>query len=37
MLNHKEIIKGRQSVTKIKTFIDKYNWEEIDFQSGKDD
>ena len=36
-LNHEEIKKGPQRITKIKPFIDKYKWEEINFPSEKDD
>ena len=36
-LNYKNIKKDSQSISKIKTFIDQYNWKEIDFPSqGKD-
>ena len=36
-LNHEQIKKDQQRITKIKPFIDQYNWKEIDFQShGKD-
>ena len=36
-LNHKEIKKDPQMITKIKPFIDKYNWDGIDYPSEKDD
>ena len=36
-LNHEEIKKDPQRITKIKPFINKYNWKEIDFPSEKDD
>ena len=36
-LNHEQIKKDPQRITKIKPFIDQYNWKEIDFQPhGKD-
>ena len=35
-LNHEEIKKHLQRITKIKLFINKYNWEGISFPSGKD-
>ena len=37
MSNHEEIKKDPQRITKIKAFINKYNWEEIHFPSEKDD
>ena len=37
MLNHKEIKKKPQIITKNKTFIDKYNWKRINYQSEKGD
>ena len=37
MSNHEEIKKDPQRITKIKAFINKYNWEEIHFSSEKDD
>ena len=37
MLNCEEIKKDLQIITKIKPFINKYNWEEINFSSEKDD
>ena len=37
MLNHKEIKNDLQRLTKIKTFINKYNWERINFPSEKHD
>ena len=36
-LNHEEIKKGPQRLTKIKLFINKYNWKGINFPSEKDD
>ena len=36
-LNHEEIKKYPQIITKIKPFINKYNWEGIHFPSEKDD
>ena len=36
MLNHEEILKDLQRIT-TKPFINKYNWEGINFTSGKDD
>ena len=36
-LNHKEIRKYPQRKTKIKPFLNKYNWERIKFPSEKDD
>ena len=36
-LNHEEIKKDLQRTTKIKTFINKCNWEVINFSSEKDD
>ena len=36
-LNHEEIKKDPQRITKIKLFISKYNWEGINFPSEKDD
>ena len=36
-LNYKETKKDPQRVTKIKPFINKYNWEGINFPSEKDD
>ena len=35
-LNHKQIKKDLQRITKIKPFIDKYNWEGINYSSEKD-
>ena len=32
-LNHEQIKKDPQRITKIKPFIDQYNWKEIDFPS----
>ena len=37
MLNYEEIKKYPQIITKIKPFINKYNWEKINFPSEKDD
>ena len=37
MLNHEEIKKDLQRITKIKPFINKYNWEGISFPLEKDD
>ena len=34
-LNYEEITKGSQRITKIKLFVNKYNWEGINFQSEK--
>ena len=36
-LNHEEIKKGLQRITKIKPFINKHKWQEITFQSKTDD
>ena len=36
-LNHEEIKKDPQRITKIKPFINKYKWEEINFLSEKYD
>ena len=36
-LNHEEIKKDTQRITKIKSFINKYNREGINFPSEKDD
>ena len=36
-LNYEEIKKDMQRITKIKPFINKYNWEGINFLSEKDD
>ena len=35
-LNHEEIKNDQQRITKIKTFINNYNWEGINFPSEKD-
>ena len=35
-LNHKQIKKDPQKITKVKPFINKYNWEGIHFSSEKD-
>ena len=37
VLNYEEIKKDLQGITKIKPFINKYNWEGINFSSEKDD
>ena len=34
-LNHKEIKKQSQGTTKIQPFVNKYNWEDIQFPSEK--
>ena len=34
---HEGIKKYPQRITKIKTFVNKYKWEEINFPSEKDD
>ena len=36
-LNHEEIKKNLQTITKIKPSINKYSWEGINFPSEKDD
>ena len=36
-LNYDEIKKDPQRITKVKPFINKYNWEEINYPSEKDD
>ena len=36
-INHEEIKKDPQKITKIKSFINKDNWEGINFASEKDD
>ena len=36
-LNHEQIKKDPQRITKIKPFIDQYNWKERDFPSNKKD
>ena len=36
-LNHQNIEKNPQKISKIKTFIDRYNWQEIDFPSNPKD
>ena len=36
-LNHEEIEKHPQKIKKIKPFIDKYNWQGINYPSEKDD
>ena len=37
MLNYEKIKKDSQRITKIKPFINKYNWEGVNFLSEKDD
>ena len=37
MLNHEEIRKDPQKITKIKPFSNKYNWEGTNLPSEKDD
>ena len=37
VLNHKEIKKDPHRITTIKPFINKYNWEEINYSSEKSD
>ena len=37
VLNHEQIKKDSQIITKVKLFIDKYNWEGINCSSKKDD
>ena len=37
LLNHEEIKKDLQSKTRMKLFIDKYNWEGINYPSENDD
>ena len=36
-VNHEKIGKNPERISKIKTFIDKYNWEGINFLSEEDD
>ena len=36
MLNHEEIGKNPEGITKTKPFINKYKWEGINFESAKD-
>ena len=36
-LNYGQIKKDRQRISKIKSFIDQYNWKEIDFPSHRKD
>ena len=36
-LNHKQIKKDPRRISKIKPFIDQYDWKEIDFSSHKND
>ena len=35
-INHEEIGKNSETITKVEPFINKYNWEGINFPSGKD-
>ena len=37
MLNHEEIEKNPERITKIKLFTNKYNWKERNFPLAKDD
>ena len=37
MLTHEEIQRDPQRITKIKTFINRYNWKEQNFKSREDD
>ena len=37
VFNHEEIKKDLQKITKIKPFVNRYNWEGINFPSEKDD
>ena len=37
VLSHEEIGKNLERITKVKCFINKYNWEGINFPSEKDD
>ena len=37
VLNHEQIKKDPQRITKIKPFIGQYNWKDIDFPSHKKD
>ena len=37
MLNHEEIKKDLQRITKIKPFVNKHNWKGVNFLSEKDD
>ena len=37
MLNYEKIRKDPQRITKIKSFINKYNWEGINFPLEEDD
>ena len=36
-LDDEEIAKNPERITKLKPFINKYNWEEVNFPSKKDD
>ena len=36
-LNHKDIVKDPQRISKIMPFTDQYNWKEINFLSHKKD
>ena len=37
MLNQEEIKKDTQRIIKIKSFMNKYNWERMNHQSEEDD
>ena len=37
MLTHEEIQRDPQRITKIKPFINRYNWKEQNFKSREDD
>ena len=37
VINHEQIKKYLQGITKIKLFIEKFNWERINHPSEKDD
>ena len=36
-LNHEQIKNNPERISKIKPFIDQYNWKEIDFPSHRED
>ena len=36
-LNYEKIVKHAEKITRIKPFINKYNWKEINYPSKKDD
>ena len=36
-INHEEIGKNSETITKVKPFMNIYNWNGINFPSGKDD